>query len=243
LNDPENLEPDRRHDLSLVVLSAIGAIWLGMALLVALHVLPMALLGRWFGASLEETRIGFSPSLLRLRLAGAPMTIGAVLLSGSARFAEPDAAQPNRRTLQALGLPPFVLVCLVGCLTLLAVGYAIHGIGVAAQVDSTLATVWSLITSPSETAPRVTSTIARAVQGQSALQTFGWAAVVLGVLNLLPIPPLNGGQLLLEPTRRMSFPPALLHGAQIIGTILILLCVAMALWIGYGVAKVLLGQL
>jgi membrane-associated protease RseP (regulator of RpoE activity) len=226
---------------AFVVLSAAGAIWLGMWLLVALHVLPMALLGRWFGASLEETRIGFGPSLLRLRLAGAPLAIGLVPLSGSARFAEADPAQPNRHALQSLSLPAYVLVCLIGCLTLMAVGYAIHGTGVAAQIQTILATVWSMMTAPVETASRVTTAIARAVQGQSVLQTFGAAAVVLGVLNLLPVPPLNGGQVLLEPMRRSGVPSALLHSVQLIGTLVVLCGGAMALWIGYSVAKVLLG--
>jgi membrane-associated protease RseP (regulator of RpoE activity) len=223
------------------ILKASTTIWLGLLLLVSLHILPMALLGRWFGLTVEQTKIGFGPSLLKARLVGAPLVFAAVPITGAVQFAEPDPALPGRRALNTLSLPKFVLVCLMGCLTLLVVGFACLGTGVTPLVETTLAAVWAILWSPISTVPAVAEKLAQALRGQSLVQSFGAAAVVIAVLNLLPIPPLNGWQVSIEPFRRVGLPEPVMKMLQMLGVAVLLYGFVLWAGIAVGMGQILLG--
>jgi membrane-associated protease RseP (regulator of RpoE activity) len=200
------------------LLLAIGAIWLALYVLITLHVLPMALLGRWFGLTVSQIKIGLGPALLSARLADAPLMFAALPASGHTQFDE----DPARLQLNGLAWPKFAAVCLIGCLTLLAAGFVCLGTGVVSLVKTTLQALPPLLLTPFDAVPRMAQTLFKALAEQSVVQSFGAAAVVMAVLNLLPIPPLNGAAILIEPLRRLGVPSKLLTGLQLLGTAVLL---------------------
>lgn len=184
------------HQTMPIALKFIAA----TALLTAVHVLVMTLLGRWLRIAVREVSLGFGPVLLSagiFRLRAVPLG-GVVMFKDTRAEAIPEGAPPGwvkdafdhqPRWVQAL-LP------LAGAASLVAMAFAWHPGSALASLGHGFVQIAAGGLGPLSTAqPLIAGASHIATQG--FLPLLGVLAAKFAALNLLPLPMMNGGQALL----------------------------------------------
>lgn len=186
----------------LIALQFIAAI----ALLAALHVTVVALLGRWLGIAIREVSFGMGPALLSagvFRLRALPLG-GSVVFKDTQTEAPPSGAididiDVDKWAVDAFDHQPRavrVLLPLCGVAALAAVAFALHPASAGASVAHGFAQWVSGALAPSSTALRLIEGATR-VASLGFTPLLGMLAAKLTALNLLPLPSMAGGQALL----------------------------------------------
>lgn len=180
----------------LLALQFIAAI----ALLAALHVAVMALLGRWLGIAIREVSFGMGPTLLTvgaLRLRALPLG-GAVVFKDTSVEAPPaDAGKPW--TGDAFDHQPRavrVLLPLAGIAALVAVAFALRPGVAAASLAHGFVQIVAGGLAPLSLAQQLIDGAAR-VAASGFVPLLGMLAAKCAALNLLPLASMGGGQALL----------------------------------------------
>lgn len=161
---------------------------LGAGLLAAVHVTTMALTSSALGYRPSTVSLFFGPRVAGFKLGTTELQLALLPLGGFVQWKPPDeeGAPP-------LPPVPMILTSLSGNVVLLALGLALL---VSAPLDS----LWL---SRAEFVALIKA---------SPRQALAWGALAFGTLNLLPLPALNGGQMLeavasLLRGRPVRFPP------------------------------------
>lgn len=184
-------------------------IWLLQAFVIFLaasftHVCVMALVAHALGITVRQVSLGFGPTLVehgRLRL-------GYLLLGGFVKLKDSRAEPvPESETGNAWNHQPIwkqISIPLSGCLALLMFGLAIlGGEGWRAFLKGfSDATLGSL--GPFSTAQEFLSNGERYFHAQSLLASAALLSMKFCAWNLLPLPSLNGGQILIVLAKRGS---------------------------------------
>jgi hypothetical protein len=177
----------------------IATLAIGILLALALHLAAMALAGVLLGATLQQVRLGFGPTLLGFRLRGAPVRLHLFPLGGYVQFWRSDSNPPAPS-----GVVPFdhlpghrrAAAQLTGPLVLLAVGVALGGPSPwKPAVD-----LFRGALSPLSTGPDLLAAAVAAAPTLPLPALLGQIFAYLAAWNLLPVPTLNGGAALLDLT-------------------------------------------
>ncbi|CAA2108439.1 site-2 protease family protein [Variovorax paradoxus] len=175
-----------------------------IALLAALHVTVVALLGRWLGIAIREVSFGMGPALLSagvFRLRALPLG-GSVVFKDTQTEAPPSGAidiDIDKWAVDAFDHQPRavrVLLPLCGVAALAAVAFALHPGSAGASAAHGFAQWVSGALAPSSTALRLIEGATR-VASLGFTPLLGMLAAKLTALNLLPLPSMAGGQALL----------------------------------------------
>ncbi len=176
-----------------------------IALLAALHVTTMALLGRLLGIAIREVSFGMGPTLLcvgAFRLRALPLG-GAVVFKD--KLSETPAADaPAKRNADAGTADAFdhqpravrVLLPLAGIAALAAVAFALHPGSAGASVANGFMQIVSGGMAPLSTAQRLIDGATRA-GALGFVPLLGMLAAKCAAFNLLPLASMGGGQALL----------------------------------------------
>lgn len=184
---PNGSSPAVRHFLT--ALGVVGAT-------VALHEAGHAIAAVRAGGRVNEVGIGFGPPLLRFRVRGMPVVVRALPLGG---YANVDAEQlPPRRRIPLLLAGPLANIA-AGIPLLLA--FRRHPVevpitGRRAGLTGFVGTVVSL----AQAATRGPGSVARLA---------GSINVGLGMMNLLPVYPLDGGHVVMSVMEAQGVPRAI----------------------------------
>ena len=133
----------------------------------SVHVSTMALTALALGHPPHTVSLFFGPVLLRRRLGRVNVQLGLIPLGGFVQFDHPNGLA---------GVPPGprLLMLSSGNVALLTLGLVLFGISgsfLMSRADFLL------------------------LLGASPLRALGWAAMAFALVNLLPLPALNGGQM------------------------------------------------
>jgi membrane-associated protease RseP (regulator of RpoE activity) len=134
---------------------------------VSVHVSTMALTALALGHSSQTVSLFFGPVLLRRRIGRVNVQLGSIPLGGFVQF-------DHRDGLAGWPTGPRVLTLASGNLALLTLGVVLFGTSgplLLSREDFLL------------------------LLGASPVRAMGWAAMAFAVVNLLPLPQLNGGQM------------------------------------------------
>jgi membrane-associated protease RseP (regulator of RpoE activity) len=174
-------------------------VWAMFTILILLHELGHALTARALGLPCERIIVGIGPRWrwlsLRFRVAGIPISIRPLPFGGGAYVNEEGAALWKRALVVAAG--PAVSVAVGVALLVAALGNPGWRMAVMMieRLPAAIAhTLWKVALLAPQPAAHAASTGAVPLQG--ALAMAGVLSVLLGVSNLLPFSPLDGGRLL-----------------------------------------------
>lgn len=134
---------------------------------ISVHVSTMALTALALGHAPHTVSLFFGPVLLRRRVGRVNVQLGLIPLGGFVQFDHPNG--PG-----GVPLAPRLLMLASGNLALLTLGLVLFGTSgpfLLTREDFLL------------------------LLGASPLRAMGWAAMAFAVVNLLPLPQLNGGQM------------------------------------------------
>lgn len=201
----------------LLALQFIAAI----ALLVALHITVVALLGRWLGIAIREVSFGVGPVLL----SAGVFRLRALPLGGSVAFKDTQTETPppgvgDKWAADAFDHQPRavrVLLPLCGVAALAAVAFALRPGSAGASVAHGFVQIVSGALAPLSTGRQLIDG-AMHVASLGFVPLLGMLAAKVAALNLLPLPSMAGGQALLallDPSPR-EMPPwkaSLLQGS------------------------------
>lgn len=218
----------------LLALKFIAAI----ALLAALHVGVMALLGRWLGIAIRGVSFGMGPTLL----AAGVFRLRALPLGGSVVFKDTQSETPPPGASDTWAVDAFdrqpravrVLLPLSGIAALAAVAFALHPGSAGASLAHGFVQIVSGGLAPLSTAPRLIDGATR-FASLGFLPLLGMLAAKFAALNLLPLPSMGGGQALLallDPSPR-EMPPW--KASLLQGSVWVLLALALAWAVAIGV--------
>lgn len=147
-------------------MSALLAFAAIAAVLVVLHVSTMALTAHALGHTPSTVSLFFGPVVFRRRLGSVQLQLGALPLGGFVQF----AGEAGLRV-----VPPLRRLFL-----LVSGNLALAGVGLALSSGPYLLSRAEFVEVLSTSPPRA----------------LGWAALAFAVVNLMPLPHLNGGQML-----------------------------------------------
>ncbi|MFM9925304.1 site-2 protease family protein [Variovorax sp. H27-G14] len=171
-----------------------------IALLAALHVSVMALLGRALGIAIREVSFGMGPTLLAV---GA-FRLRALPLGGSVVFKDTLAQTPSGDAADTGAADAFdhqpravrVLLPLCGIAALAAVAFALHPGSAGASLANGFVQIVSGGLAPLSIAQQLINGATR-VASLGFLPLLGMLAAKCAALNLLPLASMGGGQALL----------------------------------------------
>jgi membrane-associated protease RseP (regulator of RpoE activity) len=188
----------------LVALKFIAAI----ALLAALHVSVMAVLGRLLGIAVRQVSLGFGPVLFSFGI----LQLRALPFGGSVTFKDTrsedttdEAPAEHGRVDDAFDHQPRavqVLLPLAGAASLAVVALLLHPGSALASIGHGFAQIVAGGVSPLGTAQGLIEGARAFATQQGFLPLLGMPAAKLAALNLLPLPAMNGGQALLALMKR-----------------------------------------
>ncbi|MDP2874123.1 MAG: site-2 protease family protein [bacterium] len=217
-------------------------LWVVMNLVIVLHELGHALMGRLLGFRLKEFCVGFPPHLELFKVGGCRVVFNPIPIGGVAVFDDDfSTAKPIKRVLVILAGP------LAGLLPVMAVWLCLfvsQGPQVAAELTNLIGRIIREILSdlPSLFLPTrefslasasadVGTTVGSAGLAMTSLSLTGFLSTFLALINLLPIPGLDGGRVLLigvegifgERVRKYA------NAITVIGSLLLLLYIGVCL--------------
>jgi membrane-associated protease RseP (regulator of RpoE activity) len=197
-----------------------------MLIVTTIHVGFMGLAGRACGAAVEEVGIGYGPTLLTVRLGATELALRPVPLGGYARFAEYGGEAPS---IDELPLIARCAVAVSGCVALLAVAWLLGGSDALYAGWRALVAIGNIPFAPGEALSEPTLRAAQFVALAPFPAIIARAAAVVATINLLPVPPLNGGQILVWLFEAAGMPRETSDTLVRVGFSLIL--VALVLWL------------
>jgi hypothetical protein len=175
---------------------ALATFVLLMALTSSGHTLAMLLAGLACGAPAEEVSLFFGPRLLSFRLGGLTCRLGCLPLGGYVKFHDDDLG-PLRRRYRDLHPLTRAAIPLAGCAALLLVAMAC--LGPAEGWGSFLRGFGQFpagALAPLSTGQELQARLAEVLTALPLAAALGVFAAKVAAVNLLPLPPLNGGQVL-----------------------------------------------
>jgi membrane-associated protease RseP (regulator of RpoE activity) len=219
-------------------------VWAMFTILILLHELGHALTARALGLPCERIIVGIGPRWrwlsLRFRVAGIPISIRPLPFGGGAYVNEEGAALWKRALVVAAG-PAVSVVVGVG---LLWVGLGGGGLRLGLILIERLPVaivqaLWNVARIAPQ--PVAHAAPAGAIPLQGALAMAGVLSVLLGVSNLLPFSPLDGGRLLIFALAALRAPVPVRVGVAYMGLGGVLLAMAPAFPGGWPGELVLVG--
>lgn len=178
---------------AVALLSAvIPALALAAFFAVVVHIGGTAIAGRALGATLEDARLGYGPSLLIWR--DPPVRVGCLPLGGWIRFVGAVASDEGILPGDFLALPRWrrALIPLGGPVLVLVFGAVLVGPGPAC--DSALRTPGQLYAAMD---PQLLGMIWDQARALPPFVLFGHALTKVAAFNLLPLPTLAGGDVII----------------------------------------------
>ena len=170
-----------------------------VAVATLVHLVAMLASGRLAGLLPVEFVYGLGPQLLGLQIGPIRLGIRALLVGGFVRYAgsEDEPGPPGQMTLESCPLAIRAAVELSGCALLFAVGGFLLGLDRASrELWLGFAQVTRGVVSPSGAVEMCGDAIATLISA-TWTTSLGLVAVKMAAVNLLPLPPSNGGNALL----------------------------------------------
>jgi membrane-associated protease RseP (regulator of RpoE activity) len=204
----------------------------------AAHSAGIALAGRLAGAAVEELALFLGPPLLRFEVRGVTLRLNLLPLGSYVKFAD-RSDRPEARGRFLRELPPLTRAAIAasGCLTLLALAALCLGPSAAAQkLLSGFGQVVAGPLRPFSTGARLLSLLAEFARTHPFAATLGLVAAKMTALNLLPVPTLNGADILFNLAELfLKIPASLKSVLNPVGLLLVLAC-----WVSWSAALVYL---
>lgn len=169
-------------------------ILMAVILCLLIHLAGGILAAGILGIAIREVSIGVGPTIFRLgRVRLAPIPLG-----GSIRFWTLDddlrIAGPN--ALEEASLPARIVLFLAACLLLLLVATAILGTDALVQFTAAFSQIILGALSPLNAAQAYLAQAHKFINSSSMAAVLAVAAAKVAAMNLLPLPSLNGGQII-----------------------------------------------
>lgn len=233
-------------------------VFIAISALIVLHEMGHLLAAKWAGIPIERFSVGFGPRLWGFKAGETQYWLSAVPFGGYVLPATADenafdALPLNRRLVYALGGPLANLFGAFACLSV--VSMAVSGISLETAVWVPLRETWRTAVAICGVIPMLFSqpdqlsgvlgivAVGGKHVGTNALRLLEFCFflnVNLAILNLLPIPPLDGGKIVMgllqkihAPLRRLHVPLAVTGWALLL-CLLLYLTVLDALKIAHG---------
>jgi membrane-associated protease RseP (regulator of RpoE activity) len=157
---------------------------------VAAHVLSMALAGSAVGGKIKQVDLFLGPRLATVRLKGAAVNIRLIPIAGSVQFAD---------TFQNIHPLSRVFAECSGCLALLILSAICLGLsGALDKFFHGFSQIMQGALAPHAEGRGLLLSFAAFLRTGSLVSCLGVVASKLAALNMLPMPPLNGGAIVLN---------------------------------------------
>jgi membrane-associated protease RseP (regulator of RpoE activity) len=165
---------------------------LGLAILIAIiiHVFTMAFAGWFVGAQVQEVSLFFGPRLLRYNFRGTWFNIHYIPMGGSVKLDDNfQRIHPLKR----------IFTASAGCIGLFLLAAGVFGFsGAYTKIVSGFTQITNGALSPRSVAPDLLVALYSFLKANSVLACVGLVASKFAAANLLPIPMLNGGDIMLS---------------------------------------------
>lgn len=171
-------------------LGPLGLLALALTLAMFIHVATMAVVARLVGIKPSVVKFGSGRAILGSDIGGTRVDVGWFPFAGSVNFADAGNGQDG---LSERGLPQRIAVALSGCLLLIAIAQLLSPQGAIEIARNALSWCGSLLSSPANTMSVFWRDALSLAANAPLSVVFGTVAGTVGVLNLLPVPALNGG--------------------------------------------------
>ncbi|MEM8974179.1 MAG: site-2 protease family protein [Pseudomonadota bacterium] len=156
------------------------------------YALIVTLLAALLNIKVREVLLGFGKPLLQFDILGRTISICSLPLGTSVSFVEGEAG------FDGLSKPYKLIFRVTGEIIFLAAAFLYVSDRVVDLPQQVIGTVFALFHSPYDTARAVAGDIVQIIRTESAGTIVALAFALQAVINLLPIPPLNGGLFLIE---------------------------------------------
>lgn len=140
----------------------------------------------------ERISLGFGGALANLTILGRKIKIGLLPLGTSVKFVE------GPQGLEGLSKPFRLLFRVIGEVIILAAAIAYLPELILGLPEKVVSTAWGLIIDPFNTASSVAGQIVLSVQTEDPVTLVTIACGLQAIINLLPLPSVNGGAFLIE---------------------------------------------
>lgn len=178
------------------------ALLVAISVAVVLHLASMAIVGAAVGLAPTHVKLGFGPRLFSMPMGNLRLDAHAFPLGGHVHY----------QALEGAGLSARIATALSGCAALLVVGAALS------PMPWGHAVVWPFATLSSAIQYGLSwGTLWLAAQASPWLQLFAATSLLLGAINLLPAPPLNGGLILSDLLARLGVAASVRGAVGVIG--------------------------
>jgi membrane-associated protease RseP (regulator of RpoE activity) len=206
----------------------LASIIIAICIATSLHVLVMAAVARLVGAKVEEVSLFYGKKILKTKFGDTTFSLGTIPLGGYVKCDEDfQNLHPLKRTLAPL----------CGCLALLILAMAVFGATEGFQkMARGFYQIASGVFAPRTQGALLVLTLFRFAEASTFLACVALVASKLAAFNLLPIPTLSGGDILLTLTGWIKpLSEKLRERIQIFGFIallIIMLCWTIAFFYG-----------
>lgn len=171
----------------------IGLIVFGLFTLYAyIYALTICLVAAIVPVKVERILLGFGGALANLIILGRKIKIGLLPLGTSVKFVE------GPKGLEGLSKPFRLLFRVIGEVIILAAAIAYLPELILGLPEKVVSTAWGLIIDPLNTASSVAGQIVHSVQTEDPVTLVTLACGLQAIINLLPLPSVNGGAFLIE---------------------------------------------
>jgi hypothetical protein len=160
--------------------------------------LATALTAALSGAPIREFSIGFGPELLSYARRSLRFRLGVLPLGGYVRWLDAKtAAAKGEKTIETLSPLLRLTAAAAGPVSLLILAWILTGLSPAAQASTVLGGLADIVQMRPGGAVQFWSSLSNMLKSKPWLDSLGYFSMVTGVLNLLPLPLLNGGQIVI----------------------------------------------
>ena len=171
----------------------IGLIVFGLFTLYAyIYALTICLIAAIVPVKVERISLGFGETLANFSILGRKIKIGLLPLGTSIKFVE------GPQGLEGLSRPFRLLFRVVGEVIVLAAAIAYLPELVLGLPEKVASTAWGLIVEPFNTARSVAGQIVQVVRTEDPAALIALACGLQAIINLVPLPSVNGGAFLVE---------------------------------------------
>ena len=166
----------------------IGVVILALVNLYAFaYTIIIAMLVAIAKLEIQEISLGFGKTLAQFKMLGRNWRIGALPLGSSVKFVD------GAKGLESLSTPMRLLFRVSGEIIILAAALAVLPVNPIELLHQVTSTIAGLFHVPLESAHTIATEIASAIRSESVISLIALAFAIQGIVNLLPLPPLNGG--------------------------------------------------